>query len=265
MNDELPDYEHPPVAEIVAAVQFAPVPAFDIAQVVSIGRQFEDWSIVDSPPAIPPMTEGPVSQNLIQQAFIFGKPPLRVILSTDDGRWTGQVQQDRVAVHERKATDRPSFKNVAPKLRAFSQRTGDALGTTIFQPPHAADMVELVYENRIASSDGGWTGFGELHRVLRFVSERAGDPPYDAVEQATVAFSYSLADDSGQFDGRLRVISEPQYDDKGQPVLGLRVISRRFVRGAELDLVLEACHADIVRGFTAITTDDMHKIWGRYR
>lgn len=186
----LPDFERPPVVEIIAAVQFAPLPAFDIAQVIALGREFDDWTVVDAPQAIPPMTEGPTPRTLGQHAIIgFGTPPVRVILSTENGRWAGQIQQDRVAVHERKVDARPSFTNVAPMLHDFSKRASAALGTTVPSAAHAPDLVEVIYENRITPAAGRWSTLGELHRVLRVIDHPAGAPPFEDVEQATIAFS----------------------------------------------------------------------------
>jgi hypothetical protein len=100
---ELPDYKHPPVVEIVAAVQFLPVPQFGIPEAVAVARELPDWRIVDAPPALPPIVEGEAPRPT-QQAITLGlgTPPLRLILDSGDGRWLVQAQQDRVAVHERK-------------------------------------------------------------------------------------------------------------------------------------------------------------------
>ncbi len=260
----LPDFERPPVVEIIAAVQFAPLPVFEIAQVIAIGREFEDWEVVDTPQAIPPMTEAATPHAVAQQAIIgFGAPPVRVILSTPDGHWVAQVQQDRIAVHERKVPARPSFKNVEAMLTEFSARVGSAVGTRLACAAHPADLVEVIYENQITTAEGRWASLGELHQVLRVFSAQAGEPPYDHLEQATVAFSYSLTE-GDEFCGRLRVIAEPRLDATG-PALGLRLTSRRFVRDADVTMILRLCHADIVRGFAAITTETMHEHWGRYQ
>lgn len=69
----------------------------------------------------------------------------------------------------------------------------------------------------------------------------------------------------GEFAGRLRVQAEPaQAGDEG-PILRLRLLSRRFVQGRELGSVLAQYHPDIVEGFTAVTTKQMHEIWGRFQ
>ena len=252
------------MTEITAAVQFAPLPKFDIGQVVAVGRELNEWNVVENPPAIPPMTEGPPGQPTPQAFFSFGATPPRVVLAAGDDRWVAQIQQDRVAVHERKAAERPSFTNVRPKLMEFSERVGRAVGAELFSAAHAPDIIEVIYDNTIAAADGGWSTFSELNRVLRVLSGPPGEPPYDGVEQLSIGFSYTLTE-GDQFAGRLRVIGEPQYDENALPVLALRIASRRFVRTPELERVLELAHADIVNGFTAITTDHMHDHWGRCR
>lgn len=69
----------------------------------------------------------------------------------------------------------------------------------------------------------------------------------------------------GEFAGRLRVQAEPaQAGDEG-PILRLRLLSRRFDQGRELGSVLAQYHPDIVEGFTAVTTKQMHEIWGRFQ
>lgn len=260
----LPDYRKPPVTEIIAAAQFAPLPLAGVEHIVALGREFADWKVVDAPPAIPPMSEGPAGQELPQAFFTFGSPPVRVVLATEDGRWVAQFQQDRVAIHERKVAARPSFRNVGPKLAEFARRTSKALGVELFAADHRPDLVEVIYENRIAAADGGWDSFRDLHRILRFLNDTAGEAPYAAVEQAALAFSYALVDED-LLAGRLRIAADPQYDEAGRPVLSLRLTSRRFVGERDLDRIMEACHADIVRAFTAITTPHMHEQWGRFR
>ncbi len=89
-------------------------------------------------------------------------------------------------------------------------------------------------------------------------------PPFDGVERASVSLTSKLVDREA-FIGRLHIVAEPVADEAGQLELQLGLISRRYIRDNELGDTLEECHRDIVTGFTAVTTDDMHKIWGRFR
>lgn len=262
----LPDFERPPVVEIVAAVQFVPLPRFGMPEVVSVARAFSDWRILDAPVALPPIVEPPPRQPSQQTLnFGLGTPPVRVVLVSEDERWIVQLQQDRVAVHERAMPDRPSFSHVAPKLREVVDAAAGPLGAPLVDEHHRrAELVELSYENRLAPGEG-WSGFGELHRVIRAASACTADPPHDVVEQMAVQVSQVLERD-GAFAGRLRMIAEPvPGDDGGDAHLRLGLISRRYVHNEGVDAILDECHRDIVEAFTAMTTPEMHELWGRFR
>jgi len=259
---DLPDYERPPVVEVAVAVQFVPLPQFGMREAVAVSRAFEGWDVVDVLPALEPMVEPPPGHVVAPELrFGLGNPPVRVILSSEGSHWVAQVQQDRVAAHERKIAERPSFGNVSPQLASVAARAARALDTPLLDEPHRPEMVEVVYENEILAGEG-WRDLSEMDQVLRVFSDAAGAEPYEAFEQAQIGFAYSLIEDD-RFLGRLRVIADPQADPSGSQSIHLRLISRRIVDNHDLDSVLEQCHADIVLGFTAVTTERMHEIWGR--
>ncbi len=261
---ELPDFERPPVVEVVAAVQFVPLAQFGMREAAMAARAFEGWDILDVPPALEPIIEAPPGHPATTSLrFGLGVPPTRLIIGTSDGRWLAQVQQDRVAAHERKTADRPSFKNVKPKVLEVADRASTALGEMVLADAHPPELVEVIYENHVFPG-AGWDDFSQLDQVLRAVRPSVGEPPWDKIEQLSLGFAFALADDD-TFRGRLRVTAEPAFHAEKGPLLHLRLIGRRFVQNRELDSVLEECHDDIVRGFTAITTERMHEAWGRFR
>lgn len=229
-----------------------------------MARAFDDLEVMDVVPALEPMVESDSAQALTASLrFGLGTPPVRLLLVSPDERWVFQLQQDRIAVHERKRPARPSFKNVRPKLEEWTKRASAALGRELLGENHPAEIAEVVYENHIPTGNG-WSGFSELDRVLRPLASTAGDEPFAAPEQSSLTLTYKLTDDE-EFRGRLRVVAEPAGGGERQESLHLRLIDRRFVQNRDLAVVLEECHADIVSAFTAITTDDMHKIWERYQ
>jgi len=186
-----------------------------------------------------------------------------LIRASDDGRWLAQVQQDRIAVHERRVDERPSFSRVQPKLTEITKRVSDALGVAVLAAPHAPELVELTYANRVAAGVG-WADFTQLDRVLRIVAPFPEGASFDNAERTSVSMSSKLLE-AEAFVGRLHIAAEPASDETGQLHLQLGLISRRYIRGNDLGDTLDACHRDIVLGFTAATTGDMHKIWGRFR
>ena len=263
-DDQLPDYHDPPVVEIVAAVQFVPLPRFGMPEIIALARSFDGWQIFDAPPALDPIIEAePGTGASMSFRLGLGQPPQRLILASDDGRWLAQVQQDRIAVHERRVEERPSFSRVRPKLTEITATVSAALGVDVLTTPHAPELVELTYANRVEAGDG-WTDFTQLDRVLRIVAAFPAGAPFESAERTSVSMSSKLLE-AETFVGRLHISAEPASDETGQLHLQLGLISRRYIRGNDLGDTLDACHRDIVKGFTAVTTDDMHKIWGRFR
>lgn len=262
---ELPDYERPPVVEIVIGVQFVPLPQFGMREAVAVSRAFEGWEVIDVVPALEPIVEAPAG-HLVAPTLRFGlgNPPVRVVLGHEGEHWLAQVQQDRLVAHERKVEQRPSFANVVPKLREVVEHAAQALDRPLLAEPHVPELIEVIYGNRIPVGEG-WSSFAELHKVLRTFAAEAGAGRFANFEQAQVGFAYELAA-GDRFDGRLRVTAEPQVDPDQTRFLQLQLISRRFVHtGRDLESVLDRCHVDIVEGFTAVTTERMHEIWGRRR
>lgn len=262
----LPGYERPPVTEIIVAVQFLPVAKFGMPEALAVARALPDWRIADVPPALSPIVE-PEPGRPQQPSFNFslGTPPVRVLLESPDGRWLAQVQQDRVAVHERKGESgvRPSFANVRPELERFVCAVSVGVGRPILTGDHRPELVEVIYENPIPPGEG-WEGFGRLDQVLRVLAKPQLPAPFAEIEQGAVGLTFVLRRQDA-FAGRLHVSVNPAIDASGAPMLHLRLMSRRYVGDHDLDVVLEECHRDIVEGFTAMTTDAMHRYWGRQR
>lgn len=260
----LPEFELPPVTEVTVAVQFVPIPQFGMREAVAVSRAFEGWEIVDVVPALEPIVESPIA--LLESPGLrlgLGSPPLRLLLSAENGRWLAQVQQDRVAVHERRGELRPTFPRVVEQLRHVVAGVSGALATRLLEPPHSAELVEVIYDNTIRMG-GAWIDLADLHRVLRYVSPEPGEGPFSRVEQAQVGFTYPMIDD-GVFAGRLRVLAGPHIVPGEQPAIRLQLVSRRIVGERDLDSVLEQSHANLVEAFTAVTTDQMHELWNRLR
>lgn len=264
-TEKLPDYKSPPVVEIIAAVQFVPLPQFGIAEAITVARAFDDYSVVDVPPALPPIVEARPGEPARQSFRLdLGSPPVRLILGSRDERWLVQLQQDRIAVHERGVKNRPSFKHVRPQVGRVAKKASAALGRELLgRAGHPAELVELIYENRLPTGKG-WKSLSELHKVLRLLAPPAKKPDVP-VEQVSVAFS-SILDSAGDFAGRLHVRAEPQIDlQTSAPQIHLQLISHRYCRQRAFTTVLNDSHRDIVEGFTAVTTPQMHRVWERYQ
>jgi len=261
---KLPDYKSPPVVEIVAAIQFSPLPRFGMAEAITVARAFEGFTVVDVPPAFAPIIELPPGEPPRQSFKLdFGSPPIRLVLESSDHRWLVQLQQDRIAVHERRVKNRPSFRHVRPRVKKITAQASEALGRQLLSKEiHPPELVELIYVNRVPG-DRALKAPAELHKVIKVLS---GEPEGFEIEQISVGFSSILETKGGDFAGRLHVQAEPSLNpETGVPEAQIQVISRRYVHQRAWATVLGECHTDIVEGFTAVTTSRMHEVWQRYQ
>jgi hypothetical protein len=255
--------------EIIGAAQFRALPAVGLAEMLEVGDSLGGYLLRELQPTLLPMQEPPPGQPEVQQMpqVILGPGPQRALYYSDDDRFVAQLQRDRIAINERRIPEEggadPSSENVWPELEKLADRVQMILaGEHVEYGPHHATFVELTYVNSIVPAKGVWETHDELHRVLRIVSSKAGEPPWSKVERAAIRFSFPLSG-TDTFQGRLHVAADPTYAE-GVPVLNLNLIARRVVDDVvSLEDVFHACHCDAVEAFTAITTDRMHEHWRR--
>lgn len=258
-SSELPDFDSPPVAEIVGAIQFAPLPELDLPAMIRVGDHLNGYELTELQPQLLPIEELPPGVLVpppIPQFFV-GPQPQRALYTRTDQRFTAQLQRDRIAVNERRTDDEvvPSSLHVWPELEQLRELVAESLAPGEGFGPQNANVVELSYVNVIRNVP--------LHRVLRSVSD-PGKPLGTNVESMSVRFSFPLVEDDA-FRGRLHVDAGPALLD-GAQVLQLRLVSRRFVeKGVAVSGVFDACHRDAVNTFVAVTEPAMHKIWKRTR
>lgn len=191
---ELPDYKRPPVVEVVVAVQFLPLPQFGMREAVAVSRAFEGWDVVDVPPALEPIVEYPAG-NVSSPALRFGlgHPPVRAIFASEGERWLAQVQQDRIAAHERRVDQPPSFQNVKPELHKVAARASEGWAVVCSNGHTALRLLRSSTRIAFQSARVGTTST-RSHQVLRVFSQEAGEPPFERFEQARVELAYELRD-----------------------------------------------------------------------
>jgi len=259
-SERLPDFDAPPVVEIVGSVQFIPLPRLVLRDMIDVGARFEGYQLNELQPqlhAIQELPPGEVASPPFPQMFL-GQQPQRALYVTEDQRFIAQLQQDRIAINERRTDpDRaPSSLHVWPQLDRLAHAVRDVLVRGEGFGPANANVIELTYVNVVRDAP--------MDRVLRIISGDAGEPPYSNAEPPAVRFSFPIFE-AERFRGRLHVEAGPGISD-GTPVLQLQLTSRRLVeKGLPLAEVFDACHRDAVHAFVAVTEPDMHRLWRRTR
>ena len=264
----LPDFEHPPVSEVVLSVGFLDLPQFHVGL---IGRYWamvsDDFPTVEQQPRyempIEPLVESPVAEPPAVQ--LLEAPPIpRVWLRNTNGDQLIQLQSDWFAFNWRNAggtaeyprypaVEEQFFTHLRKLVRFFEEhRVGD-VGIT---------QCEVTYINHIEpppESGGG------LHEILSLAARPGMFLPQPSHERFLAV--YPLSTSSGDRCGRLHVTAQPGYRrPDNSPILALNLTARGFPLGGGEDGIMDFMRLGrewVVRGFAYVTTERMHEVWGR--
>ncbi len=267
IDSHLPSFERPPLDEVAAGVQFSPLPL----KAAHVGRFHAAIaasypSTMDVPP-LPPAFEtfGPMSPHEALQLQVFGGHlPRSWFISADDEHLV-QLQCDRLIANWRLR----SGKGVYPRFATIHRRFNEAVQLFIqfcnengygnLQP----NQCDLTYFNKIPTGEGGWAGIGSL---IRGMAPSFG-PEWDGhVEDVRLVIRKVLVSASSSPIGRLTIEIGPGREANGDKIWTMNLTARGRPLTPDFDgvnLFLEMAHIEIVTSFAAVTTEHMHKKWGR--
>ncbi len=173
-----------------------------------------------------------------------------------------QLQDSRLILNWRKLTEKteyPHYGQFRPRFEAEWKRFDAFLRTTDLPTP-AVVQCEVTYVN-IIPRGSGWNDFSELERVTPAWSGRHEWLP--GPESVALNARYLIPNDLG----RLHVALQPVIRNvDAAEVLQLTLTARGRPRSSDLEGILEwfdLGHEWIVRGFTDLTSEGMHKLWMR--
>lgn len=274
----LPSYAKPPVIEVVASVQFDPLPNLTVAHLGLLWQRFRDrFPKVEQKPPIAPVVErlgtrvplgGQIQFQIGDDA---GVPRLWFV--NPDGDELIQVQADRFIRNWRAVShvDRPYPRYehcIRPRFledyQIFQRFMSEELGVAI-QPAQC----ELTYINHITPNEH-WNAHRDLAAVFKGWNaeySKSVDLPVESIHQRVV---HLLHDDAGEFLGRLHVTLQSAFKnikqptEVEQPIFVLTLIARgRPTKEGEEGLLgfLDKGHSMIVTAFDSMTTSQMHQVW----
>ena len=269
--EDLPDFRDPPLVETILSLQFQPLPEFSLVHVGLLWHQFRNAF---------PLIEEHAPLNAVRETFgvpspgqvevtIEGKPPLpRVWLVNESETELIQIQADRFIHNWRKAgkisTPYPRYERVRAKfrdeVREFQQfLTDQKLGQV------AINQCEVTYVNHIEPCQA-WQRHGQIDGVLRTWTLQ-GSSFLPEAEGGSIHQRFVIRSDSGSPLGRLHASLTPAWQAEGQsPILVLTLTARGAPLDEEIDGAFDFFDLGrewIVKGFTDLTTTDMHRVWGR--
>jgi uncharacterized protein (TIGR04255 family) len=274
MESRLPEFDAPPVSEVVLGVQSTRLsvttPYLGMYWAEIRGR----YPKVEMQPPLPPVIErfGSQPQTLgpPQGLRLMTKPEtLRCWFIDEAGSRLIQLQEDRLIHNWRRVGEGDTYPHYSGIRSTFVQEYQQLASFVQLQEGRAGELspelCEVTYINHI---DQGvtWETLGQLHRVFTVVS----GPPVHSVlstpEFGQFSFAYAIRSPSEQV-GRLHAKLGTAIRRKdGAPLLRFELTARGLPNSAGLDGVLEymdRAHECIVRGFAELTTPEMHSVWRR--
>jgi uncharacterized protein (TIGR04255 family) len=265
----LPEYDRPPVIEVVCGVSFASLAQFKIVHVGVLWERFkEEFPNFDEQPPIATAVEQLELQSIQPAAFqIVTSPPLpRAWFLDEPGNAIIQVQRDAFLYNWRKLKPDdtyPRFRSVVASFKRHLQTFA------AFLKEHqlgdlAPIQCELTYVNHI-SEGPVWSRGKSLGDLLPDFAWRTSPkrflPTCEAVNWRT---AFRLPERQG----RLHISTQMGLiQPTGEPLLVLELKARGIRSSGSFDELwpwFDTAHEWIVRGFTDVTSEKAQKeLWGR--
>lgn len=271
MCDELKsieEYSNPPVSEVAISLQFEPLSKFDSRHVGLLWELYRSQNLTnfEEHPLLDQTFELFGAEKVIPQIEFSNKPPLpRIWFINEEGTELIQVQKDRFVFNWRRKEpmgEYPRYKSCRVRFLELYQLFNEFL-----QKHQVGDLkpnqCEITYVNPIYAEDQ-WGNFSRLDKIFcpyQSLKNRSFLPDPDDI---SMALKYTIHQD-GKPQGRLYVSIQPVLSLDFRKVFLLKLIARGKPVEDNIDGAMKFFDMGrlwIVKGFTALTTDIMHKKWG---
>lgn len=260
--NNLPDYENPPLSEVVLGVQFVPPPGYQQIYSRDVWELFKnDFPKVKEVEALPPSFEtfGLPKIKRSDIKLLTGATHDRFWFLSEDETELIQFQQDRLLHNWRKLKDGsnpyPRFEKILPKFESELLKLEEYYLSNFTFMGLEINQCELTYVNHITLSDKKQP-FDKWVRIVNLESLE--------FEDVSITTQKQLTSDDDEPYGRLICVCNSTFDQDMKPIIELRLT----VRGApaktniEESLILLKNGRDIiVNSFDEITTKLAHEKW----
>lgn len=262
----LPEFNQPPLNEVVLGVQFAPPKGYSQVRAGEVWQLFQsDYPVVEERDAIPPSFETfglPRPGHITGQLqFVSGATHDRFWFINQSGDELVQFQKDRLLHNWRKVGDQT---NEYPRFeRMFDRFHTELLDLQTYFASLAPQSLEInqcevSYINQIAESGGVIPKPADW---LTFLSLEGQDP-----EAFSAVFREIIRDSAGHPIGRLTCECASAVSQLGLPIIVLNLTVRGNPSGTTIDAALaflQQARTTIVQKFARLTTTAAHHAWER--
>lgn len=265
----LPNFEKPPVAEVVCGIQFKELRSLLAPHLGLLWERFK--------PEYPKCQEAPPLAQTLERfndqpspsidAGFTDKPPLpRVWFLQTQGNGLIQVQRNRFLHNWRKIHPDDEYPHYDTVIEMFCERLStftDFINETSLGTINPLQY-ELTYVNHILDGEG-WNSFRELGKVLPDFDWRNDAKRFLPQSQD---LNWRTSFDLPEREGRLHVAARSaKRREDNLPILLFELTVRGMPRDSSRDAMwkwFDLAHEWIVCGFADLTSDYMHtNIWRR--
>jgi uncharacterized protein (TIGR04255 family) len=267
MTNPLPQYDRPPLNEVVLGVQFEPLQQLRTATVGLYWSRIRDrYPRTEDQAPLLPVVEKPLAPQqgeVVVRQVPFTAPRCWFLAEEgQQGQRLIQLQRDRFLRNWRQVRgdeEYPRFVTLADEFQQewkdFLQFADENLG------PVTVNQCELTYVNYIKMPSGSGLDFSDLPAVFPAMGARVDSLPTPELVNWTIR--YPLPDDRG----RLHVQMEPGFRPPALDfVLILTLTARGAPKGGAAEDIIgwfNLAHERIVKTFDELTGPKMHQLWGK--
>jgi uncharacterized protein (TIGR04255 family) len=268
----LPNFKNPPVNEVVLSIQFATLEKLRGPHVglfwKSLRSQYPDISEQGEIPAVFETFGAPAAQQAFRLQTFLAPPTPRFWLQKEGKPDLLQIQRDRLIHNWRQGPEHPvypRYENVRTKFEKEVKKFAEFLDKEELGELEA-NQCEVTYINIIDTVPSG----GDLHTCLDEItplwSGLTSDRVPGDIENTLVQIRYFLSDGDEKI-GRIHVSLQPAFQPSDlKPIFRVEITARGKPRGGSMEEafnLLDLERSAVVRTFAAVTTTEMHELWGR--
>ena len=269
MQPNTPEYEKPPLIEVICGVQFEALEAMFAAHVGMLWSRFRnDFPIVQEVPPLADVFEHFDDGTQDTGVTFSAKPPLpRTWFVSRNKNLIVQTQRDRFMHNWRKVLDTDEYPRFERVFKSFQDRLAvfedfaeqSGFGELAF------NQFEMTYVNVLAA-DNGSLQVGRVGEYFKDISWENGGRSLPSPESMSLVFTFSYPDD------RIRLHIKAQTAERGatkDPVIRLELTARGMPKEKSKQAMNEwfsAAHERIVFAFADISAEEVQqKHWKRIR
>lgn len=269
-GDPLPKFSAPPLVETVMSLQFAPIAGFTSAHVGLFASKHlgGDWVRFAEVPLIQDRIErfGESTSTQGTISLALGTQPNRIQIFHQDNERLLQIQRSRLIFNWRKRDgDYPTFEKLFPQFLghfgAFEEFCRVAQLGDI-----TPNQWELTYLNHIPRG-GAWATPADWANVFREWAIPSVAKPvatFEAMRNAT--FTYEIGKQLGRLHATITHVKLPEPE--AQDAIRLELLARGPLDNSAPDTLtslFNVAHKTIVNSFADMTSQQAHKLWGRFQ